>query len=146
LKKLDLAQTVGILANVGVIVGIGILVLEIQQNNALMAAEARFNRLAIQTESITLAVVHPDLAELQVRSSDGGELTPVEHHRLAGFWSRVFQNMQWTYLEAYDDIPLEGWRGTFRTNKFVQEFWKSRKRAYRPEFAQFIDENVVVVP
>jgi hypothetical protein len=146
LKKLDFGQTIGILANVGVIVGIGILVLEIQQNNALMAAEARFNRLAVQTASITLSVENAEFAELQVRSRDGGELTTVERFRIGQFWSRVFQNMQWTYLEAYDDIPLVRWRQLFQNNKLAQESWENQRNALRPEFTQFVSENVIAAP
>ena len=40
LKKLDLGQSIGILANVGVIAGIVFLGLELRQHNELMEAEA----------------------------------------------------------------------------------------------------------
>ena len=45
MKKLDLGQTITILANIGVIAGIVFLGLEIRQNNELMAAEARYKVL-----------------------------------------------------------------------------------------------------
>ena len=40
MKKLDLGQSIGILANVGVIAGIVFLGLELRQHNELMEAEA----------------------------------------------------------------------------------------------------------
>lgn len=40
MKKIDLGQAVGILANIGVIAGIIFLVFELQQNNKLLRAEA----------------------------------------------------------------------------------------------------------
>ncbi len=142
MKKIDLGQTVGILTNVGVIAGIILLAIELRQNNELMAAEARFNRISIQTASITLTVEHPDLAELIVRSQNGGDLTPAEVYRLQAYWRRLFVNMQWTYQEAYDDLPLETWKRVFR-DAFVQDHWENRKTDFIPEFVEFVDENVV---
>ncbi len=142
MKNLDLGQTINTLANIGVIAGIIFLAIEVHQNNELMSAEARFNRLNLQTGSITLAVEHPDLAELVVRSRNDGDLTPAETFRLQSYWSRLFANMQWTYLEAYDDLPLETWRRLLR-GVFVQAHWENRKTEFNPEFVQFVDENVV---
>ena len=41
MQKIELRQAIGIFANVGVIVSIAFLALELQQNNNLMEAEAR---------------------------------------------------------------------------------------------------------
>jgi hypothetical protein len=41
MKKIDLGQTITILANVGVIAGIVFLAIELQQNNALLETEIR---------------------------------------------------------------------------------------------------------
>ena len=142
MKKIDLGQTINTVANAGVIAGIIFLAIEIQQNNELIASEARFNRLAIQTASITLAVEHSDLAELLFRSRNGDDITPVEAYRIGFYWNRVFANMQWTYLEAYDDIPLADWRNIFQ-GVFAQAHWETQKPSYDPEFAQFVDENAV---
>ena len=142
MKQIDLGQAISTLANVGVIAGIIFLAIELHQNNELMAAEARFNRLAIQTASITLSVEHPDLAELIVRSRNDGDLTPAETYRLESYWMRLFSNMQWNYLEAYEDMPLETWRRLFR-GEFGQAHWENRKTDFNPEFVQFVDQNVV---
>ncbi len=40
MKKLDLSQTIGILANLGVIAGIVFLGVELRQNNDLLEADA----------------------------------------------------------------------------------------------------------
>ncbi len=142
MKKIDLGQAVNTLANVGVIAGIIFLGIEIHQNNELMTSEARFNRLSLQSASVTLAVEHPDLAELMVRSQNDGDLTPAETFRLQSYWTRLFANMQWTYLEAYEDLPLETWRRMFRGG-FIQAHWETRKTEFNSEFVQFVDENVV---
>ena len=41
MKKLDLGQTISILANVGVLAGIVILIIEIDQNNDALTFQAR---------------------------------------------------------------------------------------------------------
>ena len=41
MKKINLGQLIGILANLGVIAGIVFLAFELEQNNQLMEAEAR---------------------------------------------------------------------------------------------------------
>ncbi len=46
MKKIDLGQTITILANVGVVAGIVFLAVELRQNNEFMAADARFNLLS----------------------------------------------------------------------------------------------------
>ncbi len=47
MKKIELGQAIGILANIGVLGGLLLLAFELRQNNELMAAEGRFNRLTI---------------------------------------------------------------------------------------------------
>ena len=44
MKKIDLAQTLNTLANVGVIAGIIFLAFELRQNNDLLTAQARVKR------------------------------------------------------------------------------------------------------
>ena len=56
MKKIDLGQTITILANIGVIAGIGFLALEVHQNNELMSAEARRSRT--ESSVITSYSIH----------------------------------------------------------------------------------------
>ena len=51
MKKIDLGQAITILANLGVIGGILLLAYELRQNNELIAAEGRFNRLTIVNQA-----------------------------------------------------------------------------------------------
>ena len=142
MKKLDLGQSITILANVGVIAGIIFLAVELRQNNEFMAAEARFNRLSIHTSSGTLIVENPDLVEIWMRARNGDELTPGENFRLQTFIFRIFQNMNWTYLEAFEDIPLETWRKTL-SDTYARDHWVTSKDELNSEFVQFMEENVV---
>ena len=66
MKKIDLAQAVTILANVGVIAGIVFLGIELQQNNALLTADARRNRAAHVEDNFALLATDPELASVLI--------------------------------------------------------------------------------
>ncbi len=56
MRKINVGQTVGILANVGVIAGIVFLVFELQQNREMMRAQTR-NELSMGAMDFFLTVV-----------------------------------------------------------------------------------------
>ncbi len=85
MKKLDLGQTITILANVGVIAGIVFLGMELRQNNELMAADARFNLLSARTESFTIQAVESDLAAILIKDRNREPLTEVEDFRIQAY-------------------------------------------------------------
>lgn len=108
MKRIDLGQSIAILANIGVIAGIAFLAIELQQNNDLMAAQARFNLLETRTESYTLQITEPDLAEALIKDRNGQTLTEVEDLRVQAYWTRVFRVLEWLSAEVPDD---RGWLG-----------------------------------
>ena len=56
MKKIDLGQTIGVLANIGVLIGILLLVYELSQNRQMMKAQTR-NEIAQSTyELLTLSI------------------------------------------------------------------------------------------
>ena len=50
MKKIDVSQTLGILANIGVIAGIIFLAVELQQNNELLEAEVSYSKYSVDYE------------------------------------------------------------------------------------------------
>ncbi len=82
MKKIDLGQGLGILANLGVIAGILLLFLEIRQNNDLIAEEAQRARTESLREAYSLLADNGELAAIWVKETDGEELTAVEAVRL----------------------------------------------------------------
>ncbi len=103
MKKIEFGQAVQLLANVGVIAGIVFLAIELQQNNELMGAEARFNQMAARIESYTLQVTEPELTEILVRDRKGQALTEVEELRVQAYWTRVFSVLEWVHSELPSD-------------------------------------------
>ena len=64
MKKINLGQTITILANIGVIGGILLLAYELRQNNELLGSQNRFNRLVINVETYNTRIEDSSLAEL----------------------------------------------------------------------------------
>ena len=144
MKKIDLGQTVAILANVGVIAGIVFLGYELRQNNELMAAEQRFNRLIIATGTPTMVAENPDLAQAYVKANnDPDSLNAVERVQLNAVFWRVFQNMQWTFFELpREELPIEEWRSNPRNIGHWCVGWAARKNHLDQEFVRFMEEDV----
>ena len=143
MKKIDLGQIFGILANLGVIAGIVFLAVELGQNNELMAAEARFNRLSIATESMTILAENPDLAEFLLRANASEALAPHEQARLDYYLVRTFFNMQWTYNEVPESLyPIERWRAVMN-EPARQRSWEAHKAELSTAYVEFVDENVI---
>ena len=80
MKSSDLGKFVQTLANVGVIAGIVFLAFELRQNNELMEAEARFNRLTVSREAYNILSTNGELAEIIVKANNNESLTEVEHY------------------------------------------------------------------
>ena len=64
MKRLDLGQSIGILANIGVIAGIVFLGVELRQNNQLLTSQARTTRMEIRKEATNRYLENPDLVQL----------------------------------------------------------------------------------
>ena len=148
MKKIDLGQSIGILANAGVILGIVFLVAELQQNNELMEAQARFNRLSIVNDAWRSLAENGDLTELRVRAGNNEVLSEAEQRRVDAAVMRVFVNLDWIFRELPDDSAelynaREVQRNNFANDASYRKVWEVRKSTFDPQFVQWIEENVV---
>ena len=105
MKSFDLGKFVQTLANVGVIAGIVFLGFELRQNNELMEAEARFNRVTVSTEAYNILSTNRELAEIFVKVNNNESLTEVEHYRFENAHMRYLTNMEWIFREMPVDSP-----------------------------------------
>ncbi len=151
MKKLDLGQTMTILANVGVIAGIVFLGIELQQNNELLAAQARRDQLdarAVTLESIT---ENSELALLSFKLENGEELTPLEQHRFEAWAVNNFIQWEWQYNEIQagslaGDVPFGGWSRRAQIWPQLREVWRNLpsegRSPFGPEFIRYVEENI----
>jgi len=151
LKKIDLGQTINILANLGVISGIIFLAVELRQNNELMEAatrDAQNNRIQQFVEQVYMV---PGVAEIILKTRNGQPLTEVEGLKLLGRQTRRLRGAeaQWReYREGTVEAPnLIAWRTIFyegdSLNPPLIDTWEEAKRSLNPEFVQYIEENVL---
>lgn len=149
MKKLDLNQSVTILANVGVIAGIVLLAVELNQNNALLQNEARYNLQAARVDEIEQTVLNPDLADLWLKAVVGEELTVSETIRMQTMLLGRFVRWEWYYeqyrngLITQDVLPIQAWRRIFSYGPLMVEIWEEQSTLLTPDFVQWMEANVV---
>ena len=158
MKKIDLGQVVTILANVGVIVGIIFLAVELSQNNELLAAQARLAQNERLTDTFNDMIQSPEFAETMAKSSRGDELSPREAVQLRAFHSRQFRSWQWQFFErelgSLQSIPIDSWRNVVRGRTSFRASlgteldgtwaasWEANRPVLESQFVEFMDANV----
>ena len=144
MKKIDLGQAITVLANLGVIGGILLLAYELQQNNELMEAEARFNRLAVATENNDSIFENAELAELVLKDRNKQELTELERYRLDLLAARIILTREWTFRELpRSELPTERWRRATEGMPSMRTVYERNRGTYDPEFEEWFEENIL---
>jgi hypothetical protein len=139
MKKIDVGQTIGVLANVGVILGIVFLSLQLNQANRIATNDARRD-VTERTYNLEMSILQsPELVELLVKLKDPASvLTPEEEVR-AGSYARVIMNMAATVGLSFEDgfLTDEG----IRRNMRVQSAFLRRTPGIAPYLAQSLAEG-----
>ena len=146
MKKIDLGQTVTILANLGVIAGILFLAVEIGQNNELMAEEAERARAESIRESMVLIADNGELAAIMLKELEGEELSDLETLRLSQYWMRgvIGYQMSFQQLPREDLAAMANlFRRQFETKPSFRAGWAEYRDALEPDFVQWMEESVV---
>ena len=148
-KKIDVGQALAILANVGVIASIFFLALELRQNNELMDAERRFNRLSVATGSLTLLATSPELSNAVAKLDDVTvdiddlDLTPGELTQARAYYSRVIRNQEWSYRELpKSELPVKEWKSLAQRRSW-QVHWAAESGARDGGFVEWMEENIL---
>ena len=150
MKKIDLGQAIGILANSGVIAGILFLGYEIHQNNRFWAAQARAEMAANRVSYNDMMLV-PENLSVFLRAMSNEELRVEETARLTFIVTSILVRWESEYREfaagmyPLETLPIAGYRNTFATFPGFQDVWQSREYLWDPEFVQFMEENVINV-
>ena len=146
MKKLDVGQTVSILANLGIIAGIVFLAFEIAQNNDLLASQSRANLFEMRaTMQRDFFVNAGGIADLIYKEQEGEELTDGELRRLVARRAFVLLNFEMMYEEEplIEPSLMYHWRGYFDTDPGLLDAWHDMKEFQDPAFVEWMEENVV---
>ena len=147
MKKLNPGQTISVLANVGVLIGILLLVYELNQNRVVAEAQTR---AAITQVIIDLTVMVSQTEMGMVISEkrlNDEALTPREKIWQRGTSRAQFRHWENVYFQynigLFSDQELETyrtyWRTVTRCRPRQQEFWADTKLQFNPKFREEMD-------
>ena len=145
MKKPDVGQLVSILANLAVFAGILLLVVEIRQNNDLMAEEAQRARGESIREAYTQMADNGELAAIWVKEMNGEELTAVEEVRLGSYYIRGLFGFQTSHqqLPREELEPMTNWfRDRYQTSPTWRKTWDQSRNTFSPDFVLFMEESI----
>ena len=144
MKLSSMNEWLTLTANLGVIAGIVFLALEIQQNNALMASEARYNRFEASNILPQLLLESSGLDLLEVVGKPIEELSPVEVNAIGLYGNMMFNSVEWTFRELPpSELPIERWRRIINQERY-RNVWAIRKTEYEADFIQFMETVIFV--
>jgi len=134
-------------ANLGVVAGVVFLALEIQQNNELLVQDSRYSMLENQKDWKFFLNGDPEIAKL-IYAPKVEELSDVEKLRRFDILSGLLLTWQWEWEQSQSGLfgntklPVEGFRSLWKSQNTKNE-WAELKRILKPEFANFLQENIV---
>ena len=147
MKKIELGQTVAIFANIGVIAGIVLLAVELDQNNELLRNQARYNLHLARSAEIDDSWRNPELTELLAKARRG-DVTELEAVRFQQYLMSRWVRWEW-YYEQYRDglidepnLPIVAWRRFMSQSPVYAEVWKQNSEVLSPDFVRYMEENV----
>ncbi len=148
MKRIEPAQIVTLIASIGVIGGMLLLAYELRQNNDLMEAEARLNRVNMVVDAWRFTAENGDVTELREREKAGEELSGADVRRIDATIMAIFVLLEWTYRELSEESRemtqlREVQRYNFSKGPEYHRVWNERKVSFDPAFVEWMDRNVV---
>ena len=148
MKKIDPGQAITILANVGVLVGIVLLVFELNQNRDMMRAQTRNEISRGAMDLLAIGATSEPLARVLVRANAGEELSPEENIMFinrAELTFRLWENVNYQFRQGlFDPTEYEGNLATIndvlsRNGAYV-EYWCARRQMFSRPFVELMAE------
>lgn len=134
-------------ANLGVLVGLLLLIAELAQNRDMMRAQIR-HELAVGIVDLLQTPANNDqLADVLFRGVSGEDLTPTElfqfelrTNALLRYWEDVHYQYR---VGLYDDSEFErqrdAWKASLARSGLAVDYWCRVRLLYSPDFAREID-------
>ena len=144
MKKIDLGQSIGILANVGVIAGLVFLGYELRQNNEILEQQERYTFLQNVIGFTEYSAGDADISRLLYRSVDAVPLSDLDSWRRCQVAFGLLYRWQWEFdnLDVASDGPVaEAWRTGWREIQ-LSDCWSIHKGGVGTAFAEFIDTHI----
>jgi hypothetical protein len=145
MKKIDLGQAIGLVANVAVLIGILLLVYELRQNQITMQAQARSAVAQGFNDHMYHVTADQEISDLWRRGNAGEQLTPEQRGRwtlLAVALLRYYENVHYQYRQGlYSEDEFRGQRESWRQVVFRSDGFRRFFCGSRPQFStEFVAE------
>jgi hypothetical protein len=145
MKKISLGQTVQIVANLGVVVGILLLAYELRQNSAASRLEAAQAHIEIAHQLDLLMASDADLVEVLFAGPEGeDEMGRFRWQRFAFALLRSWENGHYLHsVGALDDQLWEAQTNliseALESTPTIQQYWRDNKHVYSVRFNDFVE-------
>jgi hypothetical protein len=147
MSKERLMQWIALAANGGTIVGLLMVIMQLQQNRTLMRAQVRHELATTIVDLLNSSASNSQLASVLRRAALGEELTEDEQFQFrlrSNALLRYWEDVHYQYrLGLYDEVEYErqkaAWKATFASSVGFVHYWSEVRTMYSPLFASEID-------
>ena len=140
-------QWVALAANGATLVGLLMVIMQLQQNRTLMRAQVRHELASTIVDLLNSSANNSQLAGVLRRASLGEQLTEDEQmqfrlrsNALLRYWEDVHYQFR---LGLYDEVEYSrqkaAWKATFASSVGFVKYWSEVRTLYSPRFAEEID-------
>ena len=150
MKKIDLGQSVAIVANLGVIAGIVFLAFELRQNNQLLRAQAQM-QLAENRQGANEDIYQDEgIAQILVKAGRGEELDDVEQLRLTRLWANSFSKWQAEFAQMKsglltdEDVTPGAWNRALHFNPGMLAAWRESRDRFPQDFVEWTEREAPI--
>lgn len=135
-------------ANFGVLIGIILLIVELDQNRDMMRAQTRHEMAKGIVDLLLIPASNEQLADLMRRAHSGEQLTPTELFQFqmrTNALFRYWEDVHYQYrVGLYDEIEFakqrDAWRASFNKSSLQGTYWCNVRMLYSPEFMTEMDK------
>jgi len=139
-------------ANLGVLGGIVLVILQLNQNERMIRAQTRHDIAMGIVDQLRDTANNAQLADLTMRTNGGAVLTPGERLQIqlrAGALLRIWEDEHYQYrMGLYDEEEFvherNNWRGVLAGNPSIRQVWCRNSSNYSSEFAAEV--NALLAP
>jgi hypothetical protein len=149
MKKIDIGQTIQILANIGVIAGIVFLAVEVQQANNAVQSSTLQAIGELSYGSARAIVENTELRQALQAARRGEDLTDDQEYMLFASYNGLMRIQQIRYQQlrlgvlSEDTIFEVGGTGPGYRNPYFQKYWTENSSQFSDEFRTFIEQCVM---
>ena len=147
MSKDRLIQSIALAANCVTILGLLLVILQLQQNRSLMRAQVRHELASTIVDLLNTSANNSQLASVLRRAGLNEQLTADEQFQFrlrSNALLRYWEDVHYQYrLGLYDDVEYSrqkaAWKATFASSVGMVNYWCEVRTLYSPLFASEID-------